>query len=91
MIAFVKALVGAVAAVPSPVRHALLMLVSALASWGLTTAHLPGLGSIVATAGSTGLIAYLLAWLTPLVTSYGVGKVVAPTPPAAAPSTPATP
>lgn len=65
-----------IATLPAPVRHLALLLVSVLLSWA-GTELLPVLhdqsnliGSLVA-----GLLAAVLAVVTPLVNSYGVGKV----------------
>jgi hypothetical protein len=55
-----------IAKVPAPVRHATLMLLASLVSW-LVTSDPTG-------AFTTGVGAALLAWLTPLVQGYGLGK-----------------
>lgn len=64
-------------ALPAPVRHALLLLLSVLASWALTE-WLPSLGDdSVVVSLLTAVLSGVLAILTPLVSSYGVGAAQA--------------
>ncbi len=66
-----------IATLPAPVRHLVLAMASVLLAWLGTDGvswlgDLPGSGALLA-----GLLAAVLAVVTPLVTSYGVGATAA--------------
>lgn len=61
-------LIKVLSGIPAPVRHAALLLLASLVSWAVTSNPE---GSF-----ATGVGAYVLAWVTPLVQSYGVGKAL---------------